>query len=106
MISLTSYLLLAAFLFACGLACIVVRRNVIHILMGVELLLNAGAINFAAFAHFAPMKNPELALSGQVMSIFIIVLAAAEAGVALAIVLSVFRLFKTVDARVLTDLKG
>jgi len=106
MINLQSYLLLAGFLFATGLACIVVRRNVIQMLMGVELVLNAGAINFIAFSQFAPMKSPSLALSGQAVAVFVIVLAASEAAVALALVLSVYRVFRTVQIDSITDLKG
>ena len=100
MISLSSYLLVSAFLFAAGLACILIRRNMVQILMGVELVLNAAALNFAAFSHFSGNTN------GQVVAIFVIILAAAEAAVALALTLAVFRLFKTVDIAQMTDLKG
>jgi NADH:ubiquinone oxidoreductase subunit K len=106
MVTLSCCLFLAAFLFATGVACILVRRNTIQILMGVELVFNAAALNFVAFEHFAPSALPELAYSGQVMALFIIVLAAAEAAVALALVLSVFRVFKTVDVSRIGELKG
>jgi NADH-quinone oxidoreductase subunit K len=99
-ISLNSYLLIGAFLFATGLACILMRRNMIQILMGVELVLNAAALNFVAFAHFLGK------IEGQVVAVFVIVLAAAEAAVALALVLAVYRLFKTVDITEVKDLKG
>lgn len=106
MVSLGSYLFVSSALFCIGLACVLVRRNVIHVLMGVELIFNAAALNFAAFSHFTPAISPELSLSGQVVSIFIIVLAAAEAAVALALVLAVFRVFKSINIDKLSDLKG
>ena len=106
MISLTSYLLVGALLFATGLACILIRRNMIQILMGVELVLNAAALNFTAFSHFLPPRSPELALSGQVVAVFVIVLAAAEAAVALALVLAVARLFRSVNIQDMKDLQG
>lgn len=106
MVTLHNYLLVSAFLFTMGVACILVRRNVIQILMGVELLLNAAAINFVAFSVFTPAKHPALSLSGQAVAIFVIVLAAAEAAVALALILAVFRLFKTVNIDSVKDLKG
>jgi NADH-quinone oxidoreductase subunit K len=100
MISVQSYLFVSAFLFAAGVACILVRRNMIQILMGVELVLNAAALNFVVFSHF------QGDLSGQAVAVFVIVLAAAEAAVALALVLSVFRLFRTVDMAQVHELKG
>jgi len=106
MVTLSSFLLLAAFLFATGLACVLIRRNLIQILMGVELIFNAAALNFVAFSHFTPSVNPELALSGQVVALFIIVLAAAETAVALALVLSVFRVFRSVQIDAIHELKG
>ncbi|HLG19446.1 MAG TPA: NADH-quinone oxidoreductase subunit NuoK [Bdellovibrionota bacterium] len=104
--TLEAYLVLGVFLFGAGIACILVRRNVIQILMGVELVLNASALNFVAFSHFLPAKNPSLALSGQVAAVFVIVLAAAEAVVALALILSVFYLYRTVHADEMKDLRG
>jgi len=67
------------------------RRNAIVMLMGVEFILNSAALNFVAFSRYSSAE-----LSGQFMTIFIIVLAAAEAAVALAIVLAIFRNFQTV----------
>ena len=106
MATLSTCLFLSAFLFATGLACILVRRNTIQILMGVELVFNAAALNFVAFEHFTPSALPALRLSGQVVGLFIIVLAAAEAAVALALVLAVFRVFKTVQINDIGELKG
>lgn len=106
MATLSNCLLLSAFLFSTGLACVLIRRNTIQILMGVELIFNAAALNFVAFAHFTPAFLPALALSGQAVALFVIVLAAAEAAVALALVLSVFRVFKTVRINEVGELKG
>jgi len=72
---------------------VVTRTNAVGILMGVELILNAANVNFVAFHRF----NPSPLLTGQVFSIFVIVLAAAEAAVALAIVLAIFMTSKTID---------
>lgn len=104
--TLTACLFLSAFLFSAGLACILVRRNTIQILMGVELIFNAAALNFVAFEHFSSSAFPALNLSGQVMALFIIVLAAAETAVALALVLSVFRVFKSIQIGDIGELKG
>lgn len=106
MINLGSYLFVSAVLFSLGLACVLTRRHVIQILMGIELIFNAAALNFVAFSHFTPSLTPELSMSGQVIALFIIVLAAAEAAVALALVLSVFKVFKTVNIDKIADLKG
>ena len=99
-LGLTPFLLLSAFLFACGVTCVAVKRNAIGILMGVELILNAAAINFVAFAHYGHGK-----ITGQVFAVFVVVLAAAEATVALAIVLAVYRGFGTIDVTGVRSLK-
>jgi len=91
-IGLHHYLIVSAILFVLGLLTVATRRNAVAILMGVELILNAGSLNFVAFSHYA-----HGGISGQVFSLFIILLAAAEACIALAIVLSIFRNFKNVD---------
>jgi NADH-quinone oxidoreductase subunit K len=82
---LSSYIILSVILFCLGLYTVVTRRNAVAILMGVELILNAANINFVAFSKF--LTNT---LDGHVISIFIIMLAAAEAAVALAIVLNLY----------------
>src|SRR3990170_4841747 len=92
-IGLGHYLVLSAVLFVLGLLTVATRRNAVAILMGVELILNAAALNFVAFAHFV-----HGAITRQVFAIFIIILAAAEAAVALAIVLAIFRHFRAIDA--------
>jgi len=82
---LNSYLVLSAILFSLGLYTVVTRRNAVAILMGVELILNAANINFVAFSKFVTHN-----LDGHLISVFIIMLAAAEAAVALAIVLNLY----------------
>ncbi|MBF2053792.1 MAG: NADH-quinone oxidoreductase subunit NuoK [Candidatus Sericytochromatia bacterium] len=87
------YLVLATALFCIGLYGATTSRNLIKVLMSIELMLNAININFIAFSKYV---TPE-ALSGQVFAIFIITVAAAEAGVGLAVVLAIYKHFKTVD---------
>ena len=86
-----AYVLVSVILFAIGVVCIVSRRNILYVLMGIEMILNASSINFAAFNRFGGGG-----LDGRMFVIFIIILAAAEAAVALAIVLNVFHLFRSV----------
>ena len=90
-VGLQHYLVLSSLFLAAGVFTILSRRNAIVILMGVELVLNAAALNFVAFGRYVGGG-----LTGQMMAIFVIVIAAAEAAVALAIVLSIFRNFNTV----------
>jgi NADH-quinone oxidoreductase subunit K len=91
-VGLVHYLLVGAVLMACGLFTVLSRRNAIVILMGVELILNAAALNFVAFNRYVTDG-----IAGQLVAVFIIVIAAAEAAVALAIVLTIFRNFQTVQ---------
>ena len=88
---LGAYVAVSAALFALGIVAILVRRNVIYVLMGIEMILNAANINFVAFNRFNGGG-----LDGRMFAIFVIILAAAEAAVALAIVLNVFHLFNSV----------
>ncbi len=101
-LGLTPFLLLSAFLFACGVACLAVKRNAIGVLMGVELILNAANLNFVAFARY----NPAFRLEGQVFALLVVVLAAAEAAVALAIILNFYNNHATVDVDRADDLRG
>jgi NADH-quinone oxidoreductase subunit K len=107
-IGLQHYLILAALLFVCGLLTILVKRNAIGILMGVELILNAANVNLVAFNRFAHGGGggAGLRLDGQVFAIFIIVLAAAEAAVALAIFLNFYNNFSTIDVERAQNLRG
>lgn len=93
---LTNYLMISGLLFACGIFAMVSRRNAVGILMGVELILNAAGINFVAFSRFGHNKIDGNHLDGQIFTLFIIILAAAEAAVALALVLAVFQTHKTI----------
>ena len=93
MIPLSHYLILGAILFSLGVFGALTRRNAIAILMSVELMLNAVNLNFIAFARY----HPQTLLQGQVFAIFVITVAAAEAAVGLAIVLGLYRNFKTVN---------
>jgi len=93
-------LLLAVILFALGLIGVLVRRNLIFMLMAIEIMLNATALAFvAAGARWAQAD-------GQVMFILVLALAAAEVSVALALLMQVFRTFKTLDADALSELRG
>lgn len=87
------YMTMSIVLFIIGVLVIITRRNMIYILMGVELILNAASLNFVAFGSY---RSGELLVQGTVMGIFIVVLAAAEAAIALAIVLNVFGLFQSI----------
>ena len=100
--SLTNYLFVSVVLFALGLYGVITRRNGVAVLMGVELILNSANINFIAFNRFGGMLN----LDGHVFSIFVIVLAAAEAAVALAIVINLFKNVGSVDVDNADLLKG
>ena len=86
-----AYVAVSAALFAIGIVTIITRRNVLYILMGIEMILNAANINFVAFNRF----NGDL-MDGRMFAIFVVILAAAEAAVALAIILNVFELFDSV----------
>jgi len=92
-ICLQSFLLVGAVLLGLGIYTIVTRRNAVGILMGVELILNSAGLNFVAVARFTGHQ-----LEGQVFALFVIVLAASEAAVALGIILSYFQVYNTVLA--------
>ncbi len=99
-IGLPAFLIVAALLFVLGMICVLTRRNAIGLLMGVELILNSANINLVAFARFV-----ENGLSGQVFALFVIVLAAAEAAIAMAIVLAIYRSYKNIDVNLTVNLK-
>jgi NADH-quinone oxidoreductase subunit K len=100
---LTACLTVSALLFAIGLAGALMRRNAIVVLISIELMLNAANLNFLAFWRYG--ANPE-ALSGMMFVLFSIGIAAAEAAVGLALIVSVYRHFKTTDLTILNSLKG
>ena len=97
-----SYTLLfvAAALFSIGLAVVITKRHAVVVLMGIELMLNAVNLNLVAFSQYDPNR-----LQGQIFSLFVMIVAAAEAAVALALIIQVYRHFKTVVLDELTDLK-
>jgi NADH:ubiquinone oxidoreductase subunit K len=103
-IGLNHYLVFGALLFVCGVLCMATKRNGIGVLMGVELVLNGANVNFVAFAAFSP--NPAFATESKIFALFVIVLAAAEAAVALAIVLNFYNNHATVDVDTAEELKG
>jgi NADH-quinone oxidoreductase subunit K len=94
-LTLAHFLVVGALLFAFGLVTVATRRNAVGVLMGVELILNGANVNLLAFNHYVVGG-----VSGQVFALFVIVLAAAEAAVGLAIVLTIFQSFRTIDVRI------
>jgi NADH-quinone oxidoreductase subunit K len=100
---LPGYLVLSAFLFAIGLAGALTRRNAILVLVGIELMLNAANLNFIAFWRFS--EHPE-ALTGILFVIFSIGVAAAEAAVGLALVLAIYRHYRTANVDEVNLMKG
>ena len=105
-VSLQSYLIVSAILFLCGVYAVMTRRNAVWILMGVELILNSASLNFTAFSRYVRHVDPQLSGAGMVGSVLIIILAAAEAAVALAILIGIYRNFKTIETEDLQELKG
>jgi len=93
-VGLQHFLVLGALLFSLGVLTVATRRNAVGVLMGVELILNGANVNFVAFNHWVTGG-----ISGQVFALFVIVLAAAEAAVGLAIVLALFQTFRSIDVR-------
>ena len=91
-LSLGHFVVLSGILFALGLFCVLTRRNAIGILMGIELILNAANVNYVAFGRYGGSGY-----DGQVFAIFVIMLAAAEAAIGLAIVLGIYQAFETID---------
>ena len=89
---LNNYLYISAVLFSLGTFAVMTRRNGIAVLMGVELILNAANLNFVAFSRFGGMN-----MDGHIFSLFVIVLAAAEAAVALAIVINIYNNLNTIN---------
>jgi NADH:ubiquinone oxidoreductase subunit K len=102
-VNLESFVLLSLVLFTLGLYAVMARRNLIAILIGIELMLNAASLNFMAFNRFLPVEDPTV---GQLFVLFIIGLAAAEVAIALSIILVVYRERKRIDVDDITELKG
>ncbi len=101
--ALSSYLAVAAVLFATGVLAITTRRNAIGVLLGLELMLNAAALQFAAYGRF---RTDGVDIQGQTAAVFIIVVAAAEAAVALALLFAVYRTSKDIDLERTRELRS
>lgn len=103
MLNIESYLMISNVLFCLGLYAVMTRRNGVAVLMGIELILNAANINLVAFNHFGGLFQY---LPGQVFAILVIVMAATEAAVALAIIINLFKTFDTVNVDEAHEMKG
>ncbi|MEN6486977.1 MAG: NADH-quinone oxidoreductase subunit NuoK [Syntrophobacteraceae bacterium] len=99
---LTTYLILAAFLFSLGLVGVLRRRNLIGMLIAIELMLNGANLNFMAFNRFL---TPEPAV-GQIIALFVMGLAAAEAAIALSIILALFRSLHSISTDFAQHMRG
>jgi NADH:ubiquinone oxidoreductase subunit K len=100
MIGLNDFMIVSVVLFCIGLFIIVSKKNAIQILIGIELMLNAAILNLVAFGKYDRVNN-----GGQMFALFAIVLAAATTAVALAIILNVYRQYKTIDPDKVNQLK-
>ncbi|HEY8514180.1 MAG TPA: NADH-quinone oxidoreductase subunit NuoK [Candidatus Binatia bacterium] len=100
-IGLHHYLVVSLIVFLAGVFTVLTRRNAIGVLMGIELILNSANINYIAFSRFGGGGY-----DGQVFSVFVIMLAAAEAAIGLAIVLGIYRQFETIDVEATDTLRG
>ena len=100
MITLTDFLLVGAGLFCIGIYMLVSKSNLIQILIGIELMLNAAILNLVAFGRYDRFNN-----GGQMFALFAIVLAAATTAVALAIILNVYKRYRTIDPGKIDSLK-
>ena len=97
---LQNYLFIAAALFSLGLFAVITRRNAVAVLMGVELILNSANVNFLAFSRFGGMN-----LNGHVFALFVIIMAAAEAAVALAIIINLYNNYQSINVDEASQLK-
>lgn len=104
-VTVSHYLLVGAVLFVTGVACMATKRNALGMLMGIELVLNGANVNFIAFGSDY-LRPQSLGLDGQLIALFVIVLAAAEAAVALAIALNFYNNHATIDIDHADELKG
>jgi NADH-quinone oxidoreductase subunit K len=107
-VGLSHYLVVGAVLFVAGVVSMASKRNALGVLMGIELVLNGANVNFVAFGseYLQGSRPMALGLDGQLISLFVIVLAAAEAAVALAIVLNFYNNRATIDVDQADELKG
>jgi NADH:ubiquinone oxidoreductase subunit K len=93
---ISKFLIIAALLFAVGVAGVLTRRNIIVIFMSIELILNAANLNFIAFSRYLQETGHVNAVAGQVFTVFIIVVAAAEAAIGLGLVIALYRNRETI----------
>jgi len=106
-VGVAHYMVVGAMLFTCGVVCMATKRNALGILMGIELVLNGANVNLvAAGSPYLTASEASLGLDGQLMAMFVIVLAAAEAAIALAIVLNFYNNFGSVDVDRADELNG
>ncbi len=106
-VGVAHYLVVGAVLFVCGAVCMATKRNAIGVLLGIELVLNGANLNFIAFgSRYLRDSQGTIGLDGQLMSLFVIVLAAAEAAVALAIALNFYNSFNSIDVDQADQLQG
>lgn len=103
-IGVSHFLAVGAVMFVCGAVCMATKRNALGVLMGIELVLNGANINFVAFG--SEYLNGSLGLDGQLIALFVIVLAAAEAAVALAIALNFYNNYNSIDIDRADELHG
>lgn len=100
-VGLTHFLVISGVLFSLGVFAVLTRKNAIMVLMGIEFILNAANINFIAFSKFG-----QFGVRGELIALFVIVLAACEAAIALAIVLNIYKQFATVNVDEINNLKN
>ncbi len=101
MIPIYHFLILSAFLLCVGIVVVLTKKNGIVILMGIELIFNAANINLIAFSQYDPSL-----VQGQVFTLFVMIVAAAEVAVAMAIILQVYQYYQTSDLDEVNELKG
>lgn len=99
-VGLNHFLVVSSILFSLGIYAVITRKNAVMVLMGIELILNSANINFIAFSRYG-----NFGLNGQIMALFVIVLAAAEAAIALAIVLNIYKNLANVNVDEIDQLR-
>ncbi len=104
-VGVSHFLIVGAIMFVTGVVCMATKRNALGILMGIELVLNGANVNFIAFGS-PYLRQHHLGLDGQLIALFVIVLAAAEAAVALAIALNFYNHYATIDVDRADQLRG
>lgn len=106
MASLHDYLFLSGLLFALGMATVLIRRNIIVIFMGLEMMLSAANLTLVAFSRFAGTESGLPDYNGQMLVFFIVTVAAAEVAIGLAIIVALFRAKQSIDVGDLTSMRG